>query len=301
MRSQYLYLFFGLIISLTFSCSDQFDSGVEKIKENQDSIFINRKNTLLDDINSHLDSLNTKYIFIKEQLSSLEEKVIDSSQVFTINFPVFGGYSDSVRYQKEYLTNIFTLNDITLDSSMFDTYGYMGKNELKHLKNTQKKIELGEYKIQQDDYQSKMIQLTEDLYNLKTLWEAQYYLILDVKNQNPKQKERPYLIGKWHLFDFKQLKYLGTISFNGQQDSDFLPDLVHTTSTERQVMKTNYLPKGQRTYTQSTQTETSSTYTLEEDQIKEIWFNDYQNFVKESKNVLQVNFRNPNGSAIINY
>ena len=235
------YLPLIIIYMLLNGCNGQYKSEQNINKQATIAQFIQVNQTILDSTAQKFE----KIIQLSEQENI---KTLDFDQKLILDFPVCGGYSDTCRFQPENLC--ITLMKRTLKGEKNE---FSGKNFTPYI--IRYHLRIFEYLYdrmnQQLDSTAKFPYITrdlnQDLYNARMIWEAPWFLLLEVTEYELPESAystHGYIKGYWHFYDFKKADYLGSIPIESGISSDYTPPSTRDKQVEKTKTTQRYLPNG---------------------------------------------------------
>jgi len=304
MKSYYLFL----AIILLSSCSQENSSNNIKLsQQSQDSIITAKVDSFNHKFADKFLLLDAKFDKMRVLLTNLQSKPLASKiQMETI---VCGGYSDSCRFNPDYLGNLIQQTVLLPDSTSYKQFGYLGSHEVLGLFRKQQEMKSNSYipmaiKMANYSFKSVLEELQEDFFNVKSIWEAKWYVVLDIdKHEFPTSEYGGgSLKGKWHIFNFNEVEYMGSLDIIAENTPGFNPDLVEKKSETSSRTEMTRLTSGQHLVSTETTTSESSTYNSKENQYQQAGFNLHKNFKKQCKKILEENCLDKEGkSSYISY
>ncbi len=292
-----------ILLLLLTSCSQESSSEYHTLStEAKDSIVKAKVDSFKLRFSDEFKSVDYKFDKMGRILSNLKEQPLTTT--IKMEKIVCGGYSDSCRFDSAYLGNILLKTTLLPDSTSYNQFGYLGDYEALDYYIKQQNMKSSTYKpttMHLVDYlfPSALEELEQDFYNVKSVWEAKWYLILEVEEYQPPSSNYGggALKGKWHVFNFREVEYLGSIPISAKNTVDFNPDLMDKTSVTTSKTSLTRLGSGQLLVTTKSITTESSTYHSAEDQFLQAQFDLHKNFKEECKNVLKENCINKEGKS----
>ncbi|MFK7787166.1 MAG: hypothetical protein AB8B56_18740 [Crocinitomicaceae bacterium] len=240
-----------------------------------------------------------KYEKLINKISSIEYVELDTTNKLIVSVPVFGGYSDSCRYDEDYLVTYFTLYDLdtTIHHQFKEHYNPIGY-ELRNLLKVARQVNDNNYPELSGSNKAKVEKITKDLHNLKVLRESKYLFILEIVEYRElpyrpyaKSSEASSAKASWHVFDFSELSYLGSIPFEADNDG-FRPLNTKTFTQTKHVTKRiirPYTPSDHTVYLYETETvkETHSVRTSYEDKVNQAEYSFREKFTEAARRSIQ--------------
>lgn len=243
-----------------------------------------------------------RYQKIVTWLQEPQVHTLDVDKKIKLDFPVCGGYSDSCRFPAEYLCLSFVKQDLLEGENPFS-----GKNFVPYIHTDYyrifNRIQEGNYIAHQyahTPFLSTLKEMRQDFYDVQMVWDPRWILVMDILSFQAPINEYGggNMEGFWHLFDFKQGKYQGSIPIQAQNTPGFMPPTSREKTVEKTQTQEQYLPNGRRitnrTLVQEKQTEPLSSG----DQYYYAQQNLLKNFKMATRKAFEDYFTNEKGETL---
>lgn len=258
---QYLSkLLYGLLLcSAFFAC--EFPQQKRLSQTEKDSVLTNMLNDYATNNESQLNQTQDKLLQINNLLKTISPKPFDSTAQITLQFPICSGnYRDSCFFQSPNMTLLISkeqLKQETINNDLHQLIQVDGNNLLRQFWAVQSRS----YRpisanFQDTPFESVTKAMNNELYNLQLFFGLKYLFVLDVTLYTPPTNEYGggQLNGRYHLFDFEKISYLGTLNISAQNTANYQPP-TETTKNVAKIKEHTY-SDGKRTYTNRTNVQT---------------------------------------------
>lgn len=276
--------------------------------EQRDSILNLGLKNFIDSKENILQNTEDKLNEILVILDTLKPKPLSINEKIALKFPVCGGSSDSCRFDSPHLalilTNLMLIKEGENLIQQKNKWYSLTPHEVQGVLRNFWEVRKQSYKpinhqFKDTPFQSVLNKMTTNFYDLQMLFKAKWLLVLEIKNHQAPVSEYGggSLEGNWHVFDFEERKYMGSMPLKAQNTPNFRPPTTTTKEVEKIDEKQRY--DGKRFTTDRTKVKTQEkTYTTQEQQYYYAQKNLLDNFQQIMRKTLNEHFSDEKGGEI---